>query len=141
MPENQWALASVTIADGQLNQIVTTFDYFNSGFYDRTERESFGYQHVRTTRANGLRSDAFYRNQDYTQRHLPDVEMESDVNGNLSTKVTYGYDVRQVAGSPVNAKGVVEVQFPAQTSKTTAYYELQTSNPAGAQVETEQTVG
>ena len=144
MPTNQYAMASVFVQDSVAtpplgHELLSTFDYFNSGRYDRIERESFGYQRVLTTHNDGSRTDAYFRNQAYDLRHLPDVVFETDAKGNLSSKTTYAYDERPIAGAPIDADGVAQAQFPAEVSKTTSYYELQTSNPAGTQIVTEET--
>jgi RHS repeat-associated protein len=145
MPTNQYVMASVLVADGQggpgLGHVLqSTFDYFNSGFYDRPERENLGYQHIQTTHPDGSHTDAYFRNQEYTFRHLPDVVLESDTSGNLWSKVSYTYDLRSVAGATaVTASGDAEAQFPAEVDKTTSYYEFQTADPAGRQIKTEET--
>jgi hypothetical protein len=53
-PANQWALAQVTLNDGRSNAYIDTFEYgvvidradLPSAFYDRAERENYGYARV-----------------------------------------------------------------------------------------------
>jgi RHS repeat-associated protein len=136
MPTNQWALSKVTVTDspghatGQPD-IVETFSYGDpvtgipSEFYDRTERESYGYRFVTTTRAgDGSRHVDVYDTSDYYHRGLIDATFEEDASGNLFTRTDYSYAL--TTGSPPSITGSF---FPKENSRTTSFHEGTTSDP------------
>jgi RHS repeat-associated protein len=78
MPTNQWALTDVTVDDGQGSQpIVQAIDYTHAngavvGFYDRDERETYGYADATTSFPNeGTSIQRAYQNQNYYEKELP----------------------------------------------------------------------
>jgi YD repeat-containing protein len=95
MPHSQWALHAVSIGDGHSvgegHDFQTTFDYFNSGFYDRAERENYGYAHVRTTRENGTFVDEYFYNQAYENHGRVGLVREFDAHGVLLRDSVHGF--------------------------------------------------
>ncbi|NIR37512.1 MAG: hypothetical protein GWN73_17320, partial [Actinobacteria bacterium] len=71
MPGSQWVLSSVALDDGQGNVYETTWDYFDDAFYDREERQAYGYARVQATLGDGSTVDTRYHNQDFYSRNLP----------------------------------------------------------------------
>jgi RHS repeat-associated protein len=116
MPSSQWVLASSTVDDGRGNSYRTTFDYFNDSFYDRAERESYGYARVRTTRPDGSTVDETFHNQDLYRRHLPVKSVLADASGRLFHVATNRWDLR-----PVGSRG--DAFFPVLAEQSTAFYE------------------
>ncbi|HEX3552181.1 MAG TPA: SpvB/TcaC N-terminal domain-containing protein [Thermoanaerobaculia bacterium] len=114
MPETQWVLASVTEDDGRGNAYTTRYDYFNEAFYDRAERESYGYARVKTTRPDGSTIDRHFKNQDFYQRRLPESEQIADASGRVFRAETVAYDLRPL--SPGAA-------FPAMVREQTDFAE------------------
>ncbi|HEX3130666.1 MAG TPA: SpvB/TcaC N-terminal domain-containing protein, partial [Thermoanaerobaculia bacterium] len=114
MPYSQWVLASATEDDGRGNAYETRFDYFNGGYFDRAERESYGYARVLTTRPDGSTIDRRYHNRDFYQRHLLVQEAVADASGRLFQVETTTYE-------PVQISAVAA--FPAMTREETRFYE------------------
>jgi RHS repeat-associated protein len=97
MPHSQWVLSSVTVRDGRQSggslptdpdtsshhEYRQQFEYFNSGFYDRAERENYGYAHIRITRDDDSISDIRFYNQDYYRRGHVQQVAELDDNYHL----------------------------------------------------------
>jgi RHS repeat-associated protein len=94
MPDTQWVLASVTENDGRGNSYTTSYNYFNESFYDRTEREVYGYSRVKTTRPDGSTIDRHFKNQDFYQRRLEESELIADASGRVFRTETTAYDLR-----------------------------------------------
>jgi RHS repeat-associated protein len=144
MPTNQYVLSNVTVHDaaGVQQDISETFAYEDptdgtpSGFYDRTEREGYGYHFVTTTRAgDGSRQVQVFDTSDYYHRGelLSTVEMDS--SGRLFTKTDVLY---QLLGStpPPTLTGTF---FPREKSRTTSFYEGTTTDPTAPGKTTTQT--
>ena len=105
MPSNHWALTSVRTGDGRENFYTDhiSYDLFMptnasnaavpSGFYDRVEREDYGFGHVEITRGqlvggvwqegDGSQVERFFYNQDFYRKGRLQAEFEADENGNL----------------------------------------------------------
>ena len=114
MPEARWALASATTDDGRGNRYTTRYDYFNESFYDRGERESYGYARVRTTRPDGSTVDRRYKNQDFYQRFLLESEQTADASGGVFLTRTNTYDLRPLGPGAA---------FPALVREETGFAE------------------
>jgi RHS repeat-associated protein len=114
MPTSQWVLASTVVADGRGHEYRTDYDYFDDAFFDRSERESYGYARVRTTLPDGSTIDRSYQNQDLYGRYLMTKEAVADAAGNLFQVKTSRYDERPVAAGS---------RFPALVAEATAFYE------------------
>ncbi|HEV8578799.1 MAG TPA: SpvB/TcaC N-terminal domain-containing protein [Thermoanaerobaculia bacterium] len=114
MPASQWVLASTVVTDGRGHEYRTGYEYFNDAFYDRAERESYGYARVRATLPDGSTSDRTYLNQSLYTRHLMAKEVTADAAGNLFRVETARYEERPVASGS---------RFPALLEETTAFYE------------------
>ena len=83
MPSSQYVLSSSTRSDGMGNSYTTTYDYHNSGNYDRVERTNYGYSHVTTAEADGRSTDNIYINTDFYQKGLLKQRALSDAQGNV----------------------------------------------------------
>jgi RHS repeat-associated protein len=120
MPESQWVLATTTVDDGRGHSYTTRFDYGNDAFYDRGERESYGYAQVRTTLPDGTVVQRAFHNQDYSTKGLLATEVIADAAGNLFRQETATYDLRPVGP---------DAFFPAKIQQATLYYEGTTASP------------
>jgi len=126
MPFNQWVLSEVRVTDGRgTPPYVTRYQYGNNAFYDRTERENYGFAHVRITQPDGSTIDRDFLNRDLYSRHLKTKEVLADASGNLFRAESSHYEEAPVAGAP-NAR------FPALLSETTSFYEGTTAAEASA---------
>ncbi|HVR07482.1 MAG TPA: toxin TcdB middle/N-terminal domain-containing protein, partial [Thermoanaerobaculia bacterium] len=114
MPETQWVLASVTVNDGRGNAYTTGYEYFNDAYTDRTERESYGYARVRTTRPDGSTIDRRYQNQDLYQRRLLAHEAIADASGRLFRTEDLAYQLRPLGPGAF---------FPARVFEQTSFFE------------------
>jgi len=121
MPASQWVLASTVVDDGRGHTYKTEFDYFDDAFYDRSEREGYGYARVRTTLPDGSTIDRSYANQDFYSRFLPVREAVADAQGNLFRVKAFRYEERPVAAAS---------RFPALVGEATAFYEGTTTTEA-----------
>ena len=105
MPSNHWVLSSVRTGDGRGNFHKDHISYYlyaptdatkasiPSGFYDRKEREDYGFGHVEITRGqfangawqegDGSQVERFFYNQDFYRRGRLKAEFELDASGNL----------------------------------------------------------
>jgi len=122
MPETQWVLASTTLDDGRGNLYSTRYDYFDDAFYDRAERQQYGYAHVRTTLADSSTLDRYFHNQDFYRRNLAYKEIRKDADGRLFWVEETEYALREVEESSF---------FPALVHTTTTDYEGQTTSETG----------
>ena len=132
MPSSQWVLASSTVDDGRGNSYRTAFEYFNDSFYDRAERESYGYARVRTTRPDGSTVDEHFHNQDLYRRHLPVKTVTADASGALFRVETSRWDLRAVGNSG-------DAFFPALVEQSTFFYEGTAASEGGAPKSTTET--
>ena len=143
MPANTWVLSSVRTEDGLGNTYAQRFDYHQSGFFDRTERENLGFSQVTTTRGvvecdppgssqcelrfgDGSQVEQFYLNQDYYRRGLLAETRESDAAGNLFTRQSFAF------AEPTDLTPLTGSNFPAELRNETFWYEGTTSDPNAA---------
>jgi len=114
MPFSQWVLSSVSVDDGRDNTYVTRYAYGNDAYYDRAEREIYGFPHVRITLPDGSTIERDFLNRDLYSRHLQTREAIADAAGNLFRVETMRYEQRPAIGIS---------RFPALVAETTAFYE------------------
>lgn len=81
MPTAQWVVSSVKRSDGFGHDYNVSYQYFSSGYYDRAERESYGFAHVRAIREDGSRDDLYFHNGDYYRRGRLRARVESTAAG------------------------------------------------------------
>jgi RHS repeat-associated protein len=145
MPSNQWVLANVSVADGRGNTYTRHFLYGeedrltggesdptdrDQGFFDRLERENYGYATVTTIREDGSRVTARHHNQDYYRKGLEFDSTEADAAGNLFTRETFTFRVPDVdAPAPGESTALFTgTFFPAETARTLSFYEGTTTD-------------
>jgi RHS repeat-associated protein len=116
MPSSQWVLSEVSVADGRNAPYVTRYQYGNDGIYDQTERESYGFAHLRTILPDGSTIDRDFLNRDLYTRHLQTKEALADAAGNIFRVETSRYEAQPVSGSSAS-------RFPALVADTTSFYE------------------
>lgn len=121
MPDNQWVLATTTLDDGRKNSYTTSYEYFDDAFYDRKERESYGYARVMTTLPDGSTLDTLYHNQDYYLRQLARKTVRRDAQGQLYIVETSNYQLRKIRDKSY---------FPELAEQATYWYEGITSSEA-----------
>ncbi len=114
MPASQWVLAASTVRDGRGNVYTTSNQYGNDAFYDRAERESYGYPHLKTVLPDGSSVERWFDNHDLYSRHLPLKTAVADALGNLFRVETTTYS--EVPLAP-------QASFPAKVQETTFFYE------------------
>jgi len=132
MTQDVWALSKVTVRDGYtgdgVDSLLTTFAY-EDGYYDRHEREFYGFGKVTTTThdagkiAKQAEDNAYRRlvqtfnNDNYFTRGLLLTETLLDKEGNKYTEKENTYQLK-----PVVAK---EVYFPAVVRTEQRFFEGQ----------------
>lgn len=133
MPQNQWVLTSVVSRDGAGHSYPQTHQYYQDGYYDRVERDSYGYARVTTTREDGSRIDTRFHNQDYYRKGLPSQTTESDASGQLYTAELVTY---RVPGALPDLTGTF---FPGESERETRFYEGTTTDLAAPGKSTRET--
>src|SRR6185436_9258771 len=90
MPNNQWSLASVDVDDGRGNVYTRKFRHraigndlrnpsdLGTGFYDRVEREDYGFALTTTTREDGSELESQAHNKDFYRAGLVHDTIERD---------------------------------------------------------------
>ncbi|WP_437875556.1 toxin TcdB middle/N-terminal domain-containing protein [Sorangium sp. So ce513] len=125
MPGGKWVLSRVEVDDGMgTPAYVHTFDYHQSGFYDRAEREDYGFAQVTTTREDDSQIVTRYHNQDYYRRGLVAEVIEQDAEGRLFTRQQVSY---RAPGAQPTLTGSF---FPREELRTTSWYEGKTTDPS-----------
>jgi len=126
MPRQQWVLAEVSRHAHPGGPVAnrSRYEYFSSGFYDRVERESYGYAHVRTIREDDSTVDVRYHNQDYYRHGLPYEVTEANAAGALFSRTRTTYE------TPTGALPLTGTFFPAATLEELSWYEGTTTDPA-----------
>jgi RHS repeat-associated protein len=96
MPQSRWVLSSVQVDDGTGNPapghtLVTRYDYVG-GYYDRHEREFFGFSSVTRIQPNDSRVVRTYRNDRFTHKGLLVRDETRDAQGRLFLARLNTYD-------------------------------------------------
>ena len=146
MPDNQWALAQVTLNDGRVAPYIDTFHYgvvalrpdLAGGVYDRTERENYGYDHILTTHGvpngsggfaggDGSMVEQFFENHDFYRKGLLKAEFQEDPAGKIfrGTIVVHKVPVGSGSAPPLPRTGIF---FPAESDRYTLFYEGASNN-------------
>jgi RHS repeat-associated protein len=150
MPRTQWALSKVRVTDGRGNGYSNYFNYsdgprgtkdpiqkLGSGFYDRAERENYGYSHVVTTRGfyiipdgtvggwmegDGSVLEQFYMNQDYYRKGLLSEEYEIRGDGSVMRGGRVSY------AAPTDLPARTSWFAPLESSRSTLFLEGRSTN-------------
>ena len=122
MNTSKWTMSRVVVHDGQGNSYPTLYKHFTSGFYDRGEREGFGFSHCQETRADGATTDYLYHNQDYTRKGLLFRKVVRDRLGRVFTREENTYDVLTVKPAEGSRP---PVRFPPLARSEKHFYEGQ----------------
>ena len=142
LPQYKWVLAEVEVFDGLTgdgaDRMKTTFAY-DSGMYNRRERDFYGFKTVTTRQLNtGNNNDAYrtviqtFINDNYYQKGLLAREITHDGNGNPFTETVNTYELRDPAtGGPFDPLNETGRGFPALTETKKLFYEG--ANTAGLQ--------
>ncbi|MBL7808067.1 MAG: VCBS repeat-containing protein [Saprospiraceae bacterium] len=138
MQRSKWALSSVEIFDGLAGdgptRTASKFEYQN-GYYDRRERDFYGFATVISTQLNTANNDAPYRmvtqeynNQNYYEKGLLMREVMTDADGKHYTETLNTYEVRDIAtGNPLAnlPTNVTDPGFPALLKTEKRFFEGQ----------------
>ncbi len=114
-PQSQYVLSEIVKNDGKGNDYKVDYDYFDSAFYDREERASYGFNRVRETFADGTYVESYFHNRDFYKMSLPYLVETHDGSGLLMSKDEYEYDK-----IPLAARSY----FPALKQSTSSFYDL-----------------
>ena len=124
LPQSRWVMSKVTTEGGDkrngATRFATAFEY-SDGYYDRKERDFFGFGEVKSTQLDTENSDSPYRttaqkydNRTYETRNLVTETTIATSDGNLINKTENAYIKRSVHDS--------KSTFVApSTTKTTTY--------------------
>jgi RHS repeat-associated protein len=110
LPHSRYTLAKVAVDDGanlpapfESPAITTTVSYGN-GFFDRNEKEFFGFDAVTTTRPDGVSVEDDYNNRTYQLHGRLQQETRRDSSSRVFRQHTISYsllDVDDASGNPV----------------------------------------
>jgi RHS repeat-associated protein len=130
MPDSRWVLSKVILFDGQENngvdEQVTSFMY-EGGYYDRREREFFGFEKVVTQYLESTDGPVYRKVVEkfdignYYKRGLLLQEITADGSGNKYVETDYTYELRDILDG--NGDAVIRVQFPALVNVIQNFYE------------------
>lgn len=102
LPQSRYVLKQVEVDDGSdlgedfaSPNLVTTMSY-ERGFFDRLEKEFFGFAKVTARRADGVSVEAEYHNDTYSRHGLLAKETTRDANGIVLLQHQMEYEVREV---------------------------------------------
>jgi len=141
MPSSMWTLAGVEMFDGLpgdgADTSFTSFEYTN-GYYNRNEREFYGFGTVRTHERDTRNNNTVYRttvkefnNDNYYEKGLLLAETMFDSSGNKFRETLNQYQLRNIhTGSvlPAAYKNTDNgTAFPALTESRMLFYEGQPS--------------
>jgi RHS repeat-associated protein len=137
-PSSLWALSSVSVFDGHtgdgVDSLFTSFEY-EDGYYDRHEREFYGFQKVisntlaeETAEKPYTQSIRTFKNDNYYEKGLLVEEVMTDGDGNLYMRKTNEFDLLSIEnGNPLPANFAEEEEeasaFPALKSTVSEFYE------------------
>ncbi len=105
-PTDVWALAKVELTDGfegdGADTMITEFEY-EDGFYDRHERDFYGFKKVKSKQLNTEQGNAVYRavvqefkNDNYYEKGLLEREILQDESDNLYTESLNTFELKDV---------------------------------------------
>lgn len=126
MPQSKWVMSALEVFDGVkgdgVDTVRSTFTY-SGGYYERHEREFYGFKTVTTRQLNTASGNSIYRSQvqnhlnnSYYTKGLLSGEWLEDAAGNKYTQTNYLYDVRRIADS---------MAYPALVRTEKLFYEGQ----------------
>lgn len=136
-PHNKWVLSEVEVFDGHAgdgaNTMKQTFEYAD-GYYDRHEREFYGFAWVTTSDIDTVNADAVYRknvnhyiNDNYYEKGLLDYTKVVNGEGKLYIEKYNAYDTIDIFTSDVltdeQKKEDDHVTFSQLVQAQTLYYE------------------
>ncbi|HEU5289378.1 MAG TPA: RHS repeat-associated core domain-containing protein [Cyclobacteriaceae bacterium] len=140
MPNNVWALTSVKVFDGfrgdGADSLMTTFSY-EDGFFNRHEREFYGFKKVITSSHDTEKSNEVYttvtqtfNNENYYEKGLLLTEVMTDASGSKFVEKENMYQLNDiVTGDRLPVTGDVDPgnAFPALTETSQKFYEGQST--------------
>ena len=134
-PQSRWVLSKSTIFDGHtgdgIDELVTTYSYDN-GFYDRAERDFYGYKTVIEEHRNASAGNALFRainreylNATFYNKGLLINEITQDSLGRKYLETINTYNVVPVDdnASIPGLESFTETRFPKLTRADRRFYE------------------
>lgn len=135
LPLRRWVLSALTRSAGGLpadrgpSEYRQTFEY-EGGYYDRSEREFFGFARVTARSADGSAFLTEYHNNDYTRRGLVRRAAARDPSGSILAETLV-----ETENVPVSGYGRAAVRFPATTAVERRTIDPQSGEEAVSRVE------
>ncbi|MGG8495190.1 SpvB/TcaC N-terminal domain-containing protein [Tenacibaculum sp. TC6] len=136
-PSNVWAMTSLEVHDGfegdGADIMRSSFEY-EDGFYDRHERDFYGFRKIKSNQLDTQSNDAVYRtvvqeysNTNYYEKGLLVREALQDANENLYTETINTFELKDInSGTTLPdtfKKNDALAAFPAAVETTKNYYE------------------
>ncbi len=141
LPNNIWALTTVTVHDGfdgdGADTMISTFEY-EDGFYNRHERDFYGFKTVKSHQRDTQAGNSIYRtvvqefkNNNYYEKGLLEREVMQDGTENLYTETLNSFALKDIttgANLPSTfANNDAGTAFPATVEMQKNFYEGQTT--------------
>jgi len=139
MPQSRFVLSRVSVFDGAVGNgpdtQLTTYKYEN-GFYNRFERDFYGFGRVTEEHRDLAANELLYRsmvreflNDSYYRKGLLKRETVQDAQGRPFTETENSYQLRDVATglAPADPASVAATLFPEMIRSDRRFYEGQTS--------------
>ncbi|HEX8600585.1 MAG TPA: SpvB/TcaC N-terminal domain-containing protein [Chloroflexia bacterium] len=136
MPQSQWVLSKVSVFDGHVgdgvdNQVVA-YSYEN-GFYNRLEREFYGFSRVIEEEKNEAGATyrstiSDYANNSFYTLGLLTSRLVQDACKNTLQEVSHSYSLDNLTHKGVDApQSTTDRQFPRLTATTSKFYEFKST--------------
>lgn len=132
-PGNKFVMATVSVSDGRGNQYWQRFDYGTAGYFDRTERQDYGFAKMTSSR---LKQDGVtpyslteidYHNQDFYRRGRPARVVVRAADARVFSVRKFDY---ATSGYGPCASAVPDYSsFPAERTRSTGIFEGTVTNP------------
>jgi len=119
-PINKYVLSTVGVDDGRGNSYLRTIRYTPTGFYDRVEREDYGFAQVTTEREDSSTLEVDYINHDFYRQGLALETVTRNAAGNVFTTQSFDYALPPLQPAP---PPFTVAFFPAENTRTTNYFE------------------
>ena len=150
MPNAEWVLSSTIVKNAPSATPASTGDYlvevhaYGTSFYDRAERESYGFDWVKTTRGvfdtnsgsyiggDGSSTERTFANQNYYEQGLLLETVERGANPDrpeLGTDAMYTRETVQYAEAPAQVLAAIGTGsfFPRELTRETTWFEGETN--------------
>jgi RHS repeat-associated protein len=138
MPQSRMVLSTITMNDGYEDSNLdgehsykTNYDY-GEGYYNRSERQFYGFGKVKTINADNSAETIFYQNRDYYYRGLAYKKIFESAEGKLLRDISYSYQMLRDYTTPPTGP---DVKSPRMILEITEQFETEGSDSIKTSIE------